>query len=227
MSRTAGRRHHCPLCRTSAFGQKAPCHIDTLQLLRARLRLSDLAYSFFQYELNPYEAMDRVSISEFLNRRYNDNEILGEHEIRPSPQKCRTLFKQARDCLRIAAYRYMRIIPQLPAAEQLRVIQLIMFFENFELKNDNMRSFFFDPESQGYGRWKAHFPVKDISYHHDPKGFFSRVVFEPESAGSDATSSTEILDGGMFDAPYGPTAQEYLERRERLRRHLTYGPPDQ
>ncbi|KAI4179392.1 MAG: hypothetical protein L6R41_007869 [Letrouitia leprolyta] len=213
MSQTTERKHHCPLCRTPVFGQEAPCHSDTLQLLRVRLRLTDLAYTFFRYERNPYEDRDRTQISELLNRRYSDNEILGQHESLPSPPECRRMFKHARHCLRVSAYRYMRM-HQLPAAEQLSVIQLISFFENFELKNDNMISFFFGEKPLEIGDWTAHFPFQDQSYYKDPKSFFSRVVFESR------------FDGNVPKAIPVPVqqsrAQEYLEGRERLRRQLTY-----
>ncbi|KAI4173917.1 MAG: hypothetical protein LQ343_002685 [Gyalolechia ehrenbergii] len=198
ISRTEGRTQNCPMCRGCAFGQKSPCHADTLQLLRVRLRLTDLAYDFFRYERNVDEQSNRAEVAVFLNRRYCDNMTLGEPEILPCPQECRKLFKEARQILRVAAYRYMRIQP-LSAAEQLRVMQLAMFFESFELKDD-MISYFFDPKPHEHGPgWKIHLPPREL--YDDPKGFFSRIRFEQVSEGSDPSFPIQVnADDEMPDA---------------------------
>ncbi|KAL8720041.1 MAG: hypothetical protein Q9225_003034 [Loekoesia sp. 1 TL-2023] len=181
---SAARSHHCPLCRRLPFGQEVLCHVDTLQLLRVRLRLTDLAYACFHFQRRPEETKDRAGTVYFLHRRHADNEALGEHEILPFPQECRKIFKHARHTLRIEAYRYMQR-HRLSAAEQLRVVQLITLFENFELQDEQI-AFFFDPHPYYDTReWSCEFSAEEIqSMYENPKEFFKKMEILPMIEGS-------------------------------------------
>ncbi|KAL8942984.1 MAG: hypothetical protein Q9216_001340 [Gyalolechia sp. 2 TL-2023] len=216
------RRGNCPLCRGCAFDFESPCHVDSLQLLRVRLRLNDLAYVFFRYEHTTWEKSNRIDTAKFLERRYNDSVTLGEPEKLPGSSECRKLFKEARHALRVSAYRYMQV-HRLSATEQLRVVQLVTFYENFELRDD-MITYFFDPKPQYHGKgWKVWFPSRELqSFSNDPKGLLSRVRLEPVSEGTDRKRPIEVVaDEEMIDGPPSSRlrkskTQEYQERRARL-----------
>lgn len=193
-SPSAARSRHCPLCRRLAFGQEVLCHVDTLQLLRVRLRLADLAYACFQFQRSSDDNNDRAGIVDFLYRRHIDNQALGEREILPSPQICRKIFKQARQILRVEAYRYLQR-HRLSAAEQLRVVQLTMLFENFELQDERI-PFFFDPNPSYDNReWSCEFSAEGIqSMYENPKEFFKKMEILPLIEGSEPGYPIEIAD---------------------------------
>ncbi|KAI4127359.1 MAG: hypothetical protein LQ338_003235 [Usnochroma carphineum] len=171
-SQEAARSSQCPLCRQFTFAKYARCHSDTVQLMRVRLRLTDLAYACFNFDRSAHEEEERDEIQMLLERRYDDNVALGEEELIRRPAECRKIFTQARETLRRAAYMYMQT-HTLSAAEQLRIVQLAMFFENFKLK-DKYIPYFFDPRPELDDRqFEMDLSVEDIrDLNEDPKRFF-------------------------------------------------------
>ncbi|KAI4086453.1 MAG: hypothetical protein LQ344_007548 [Seirophora lacunosa] len=146
---------HCPLCRERAFNSAPPCCTDTLRLLRARLRLTNLAYGIFGFERCEAENAERNAITAFLRRRHSDSVVLEEAPSLPSAPDCRRIFTAARSQLRDDAYRYLYAHRgRLSAVEQLHVMQLVTVFEHFRLQNRYMRLFFGgDPGMDGY-EWR-------------------------------------------------------------------------
>ncbi|KAL8767149.1 MAG: hypothetical protein Q9209_006240 [Squamulea sp. 1 TL-2023] len=137
--------HQCPFCRSSAFlPMRVSCHADTLQLIRVRLRLTDLAYRCLGFTRTDQESKDRGTIIKFLNRRHADNIILGEREIPLTPSSCRRVFKQARSILRKEACIYANDHGlEYNAAEYVHVAKFGTFFEKFRLRDEDI-AFFFD-----------------------------------------------------------------------------------
>ncbi|KAL8767553.1 MAG: hypothetical protein Q9209_005970 [Squamulea sp. 1 TL-2023] len=136
----------CPHCRQFTDIGPLNCHADTIQLIRSRFRLTNLAYQAFGFKHSEHERQERKAIRAFLRRRSEDNDILG---IERSENWTRTslavrIFKQARLSLRDEAFRYIKL-NRLPAADLLRIMQLTAFFENFELSSDEA-DLFFNPD---------------------------------------------------------------------------------
>ncbi|KAL8839866.1 MAG: hypothetical protein Q9170_001546 [Blastenia crenularia] len=181
----APRGHHCPLCRQLPFGREVQCHADTLQLLRIRVHLTDLAYACFQFDRSYQENADRKDIRCFLERRHEDNLALGEREIQPSPHECRRIFKKARETLRSEAYYYMQTIVCLSAAERLRVMQLATFFENYELQDDRIDAFFNSMPDHNDNQRHLSFTAENIqALYQNPKKFFRELEIVPLAAGN-------------------------------------------
>lgn len=175
------RSSQCPLCRKLAFDNLLQCHNDTVQLIRVRLRLSDLAYAIFNFDRSHNEDMERNEIKMFLERRYNDNVALGEQEITPSVMEYRRIFTQARRILRQQAYDYLRK-NRLPAAEQLHVIQLATVFENLKLKAAHVPFFFDEHPTVNDHIWKMNFSAEDMrALNEDPKTWFNEIDIVPIS----------------------------------------------
>ncbi|KAL8929317.1 MAG: hypothetical protein Q9208_001400 [Pyrenodesmia sp. 3 TL-2023] len=143
INHSGARSHCCPLCRQPAFGPFPACHSDTLQLLRIRCRITDIAYALLNFNRTTQEQWHREGLVKFLHRRHLDNEALGERECIPSPSDARLIFKHARWTLRRSAYRYMQI-HNLTATEQLRIVQLATIFENLHLEDADI-PFMFNP----------------------------------------------------------------------------------
>ncbi|KAI4196545.1 MAG: hypothetical protein LQ348_002291 [Seirophora lacunosa] len=154
---------HCPFCRERAFNSASPCCTDTLRLLRARLRLTNLAYGIFGFERSEAETSERNAIAAFLRRRHSDSVVLEEAPSLPSAPDCRRIFTAARSQLRDDAYRYLYAHRgRLSAVEQLRVMQLVTVFEHFRLQNRYMRLFFGgDPGMDGY-EWRLEWSVEEM-----------------------------------------------------------------
>ncbi|KAL8988718.1 MAG: hypothetical protein Q9177_002255 [Variospora cf. flavescens] len=140
---SSARNYSCPLCREHAFHSRLRICSDIVQLLRIRYRLTDLAYSMFGYERSAHEERERTAIIEFLSRRYTDILIESRREITPCPPDCRAIFWLARQTLRNNLGDYQKKY-KLTAAEQLRVMQLDVVFENYQLM-DRAIPYFFDP----------------------------------------------------------------------------------
>ncbi|KAL9603035.1 MAG: hypothetical protein Q9219_001399 [cf. Caloplaca sp. 3 TL-2023] len=199
--------HHCPLCRQVAFFESDRCHADTIQLIRVRLRLSDLAYKVFGFERTPEESKERDDILHFLNRRYKDNLALGEQEILPSPAKCAKVFRLAREQLRGLCYKYTGTYALL-AKEQLRVVQLAMFYENIRLLNHRMPSFF-DPVPKSVDdidNWAIQLTAEDfLAAYKNPEDFFGGMKMDkgakdPTIEDENDTEAETEIDEDMADA---------------------------
>ena len=137
--------HSCPYCRRSAFFEGLiECHADTLQLIRVRLRLTDLAYRCLDFDRTDKELQERAIMIDFLNRRHADNVTLGEREIPLRPSSCKRVFRQARSILRREAYTYsIGHGLQHGSEEHSRVMRFATFFEHFRLRDGDI-PFFFD-----------------------------------------------------------------------------------
>ncbi|KAL8674987.1 MAG: hypothetical protein Q9168_000581 [Polycauliona sp. 1 TL-2023] len=147
MSRFTPREtgYDCGICRGPAFvNGLTACHADTLQLIRLRLRLTDLAYRCLDFHLTEQEQIERAEIVKFLNRRHADNIALGEREVPLTRSSCRRVFRQARSMLRKDAYVYAlghRL--ENGSIEDTRVMRFATFFEKYRLREEEM-PFFFD-----------------------------------------------------------------------------------
>ncbi|KAI4099505.1 MAG: hypothetical protein LQ339_005932 [Xanthoria mediterranea] len=135
----------CPYCRQPANLGRLDHHADIIQLIRARLRLTNLAYQTLKFQRTPREENQRISITKFLQRRSNDNTILGIDDVNKWSRTVRpkVLFKQARLTLRETAFQYLKHLNYLlSSAERLRICQLVAFYESFQLKWVDVLSFF-------------------------------------------------------------------------------------
>ena len=137
--------YSCPYCRRSAFFKGLiECHADTLQLIRIRLRLTDLAYRCLDFDHTDKELYERAIVVDFLNRRHADNITLGEREIPLRPSSCKRVFRQARSILRKEAHTYsIGHGLQHGSEEDSRVMRFATFFEHFHLRDQDI-PFFFD-----------------------------------------------------------------------------------
>ncbi|KAL9056057.1 MAG: hypothetical protein Q9206_002883 [Seirophora lacunosa] len=172
------KSHCCPLCRQNAFSTRPPTGSDTIQLLRVRQRLTDLAYAIFGFERTKQEERARDAIILFLSRRYADTIAEGEQEVTPSPVDCRGIFNIAQEILRknISDYRYHY---KLSTIEQLRIVQLDLVFANWELGEQNI-PYFFDPRPP-QSELRVDLSRDDMrALGEDPKKFFRTIRF-PET----------------------------------------------
>ncbi|KAL8959546.1 MAG: hypothetical protein Q9193_003617 [Seirophora villosa] len=172
------KSHYCPLCRQNAFSTLPPTGSDTIQLLRVRQRLTDLAYAIFGFERTKQEERARDAIILFLSRRYADTIAEGEQEVTPSPVDCRGIFNIAQKILRknVSDYRYRY---KLSTIEQLRIVQLDLVFANWELGEQNI-PYFFDPRPP-QSELRVDMSRNDMrALGEDPKKFFRTIRF-PET----------------------------------------------
>ncbi|KAL8813400.1 MAG: hypothetical protein Q9200_000298 [Gallowayella weberi] len=134
----------CPYCRTPAFFPGLiDCHVDTLQLIRVRLRLTDLAYCCLDFTPTPQELKARQTTMDFLARRHADNLANGEREIPLTRSNCRHLFKQAHLMLFEKAFVYC-LEHELQGADFVATAQFGLYFKHSELQ-DHQIPYFFDP----------------------------------------------------------------------------------
>ncbi|KAL8650957.1 MAG: hypothetical protein Q9210_003520 [Variospora velana] len=172
------RNYRCPLCREHAFPSRLPICSDTVQLLRVRYRLTDLAYSIFGYERTTHEELERTAIIEFLSRRYTDTLIESPRETTPCSADCRAIFWLARQTLRKNLGDYQKKY-KLTAAEQLRVVQFDLVFENYQLM-DRAIPYFFDPHPNLRGIFNFKISLSGDALrimNEDPKKFFQTWDF--------------------------------------------------
>ncbi|KAL8786163.1 MAG: hypothetical protein Q9213_002933 [Squamulea squamosa] len=160
--------HQCPFCRSPAFFQmRVNCHADTLQLIRVRLRLTDLAYRCLGFTRTDQESKNRGTVIEFLNRRHADNIVLGEREIPLTPSSCRRVFKQARSILRKEACIYaIDHGLEYNNAEYAHVAKFGTFFEKFRLRDEDIAFFFDANPAFNEILWDKRFKL--MEYHNGP-----------------------------------------------------------
>lgn len=203
--RQRARHSQCPLCRQAAFDTALDCHSDTLQLLRVRLRLTDLAYGIFDFERQEIEDSERDAIKDFLRRRNNDAVVLGE-QLHPPPsdlEECRRVFTKAREQLREDAYNYLYVHRgQLSAAEHSHVIQLATVFEHLRLKDAYIPFFFGGDPSIDLHEWNIRWTEEQLrDMFRDPETFFADCEIVPDIEGTAAMDlEVECMeDGEMGD----------------------------
>ena len=174
------RARTCPHCRQCTFLGPISCYADTIQLIRARLRLTNLAYQCFGFKRTQDEEEQRRSIQSFLRRRCQDNDALALEDTDAwtlNVDGPRHVFKQARLSLREEdVFRYKNSY-LLTAIEQLRLLQLAAFFESFDLCSWDADLFFnpssvldldwsFSPSAEEYGLLNV-----------DPAAFCKDIMF--------------------------------------------------
>ncbi|KAL8656155.1 MAG: hypothetical protein Q9210_000440 [Variospora velana] len=204
--RHRARRSQCPLCRQIAFDTVLDCHSDTLQLLRLRLRLTDLAYGIFDFERQEFEDTERDAVKAFLQRRHNDAIVLGE-QLHPPPselEECRRVFTQAREQLRKDAYDYLYVQRgRLSAAEHSHVIQLATVFEHLRLKDAYIPFFFGGDPRIDLHEWNIRWTEEQLrDMFRDPETFFGDCEIVPEIGGMGAMDLEVrcVEEGEMGDA---------------------------
>lgn len=139
----AAAKKNCPMCRKAIFTFNLE-HTDSLELMQVRLRLTNLAYQVCGFRRTGREHTDRIALQQFLAWRWAEETSCkqdGTVVSMPGWADCVRLFKLARLSLRDEAWRYMRDYILL-ASEQMRVLQLITFFENIKLRSDLVAAFF-------------------------------------------------------------------------------------
>ncbi|KAL8647239.1 MAG: hypothetical protein Q9226_006516 [Calogaya cf. arnoldii] len=143
----------CPYCRQDARLGELNNDADTVQLIRVRFRLANLAYQCLNFSRTLQEEKDQNNIAKFLHRRYEDNNVLAIEDVDEwtLTDRGEHLFKQARLTLREEVFQYMKQ-NTLTNAEQLRIMQLATFYENFKLKFRD-QGFFFGTCSMLDERW--------------------------------------------------------------------------
>ncbi|KAI4241122.1 MAG: hypothetical protein L6R40_004761 [Gallowayella cf. fulva] len=163
----------CPYCRQPANINNISCHTDTLQIIRVRLRLANLAYQCFNFKLNRSEIAERRHIQQFLLRRFLDNILLSPEPI-PTPPHCRRIFTLARLTLREQVFRYTRA-HRLTSHEQLRITQLATFYENFALRDKDIK-WFFEPDAHLDLTWDFTPSAGEFRLlHRNPREFCQRL----------------------------------------------------
>ncbi|KAL8918408.1 MAG: hypothetical protein Q9172_005439 [Xanthocarpia lactea] len=108
----------CPYCRQPAGLGQWDNYADVVQLIRTRLRLTNLAYQILRFS-QTQQGHQGMHIQKFLHRRSEDNKVLAMED----------------------AFLYLNQ-KQLRKTEQLRIIRLIALFENFRLKSKDLEFFF-------------------------------------------------------------------------------------
>ncbi|KAI4153175.1 MAG: hypothetical protein LQ341_000579 [Variospora aurantia] len=203
--RHRAQHSQCPLCRQAAFDTALDCHSDTLQLLRVRLRLTDLAYGIFDFERQEFEDSERDAIKDFLRRRDNDAMVLRE-QLHPPPsdlEECRRVFTKAREQLREDAYDYLYVQRgQLSSAEHSHVIQLATVFENLRLKDAYIPFFFGGDPSIDLHEWNIEWTEEQLrDMFRDPETFFEDCEIVPDIEGRAAMDLEVgcVEDGEMGD----------------------------
>ncbi|KAL8974646.1 MAG: hypothetical protein Q9197_001107 [Variospora fuerteventurae] len=202
--RQRARHSQCPLCRQAAFDTALDCHSDTLQLLRVRLRLTDLAYGIFGFERQAFEDNERDAIKDFLRRRTNDAMVLGE-QLHPPPsdlEECRRVFTKAREQLREDAYDYLYVQRgQLSAAEHSHVIQLATVFEHLRLKDAYIPFFFGGDPSIDLHEWNIEWTEEQLrDMFRDPETFFADCEIVPHIGGMGAMDLEDGETGDVDDS---------------------------
>ncbi|KAL8929098.1 MAG: hypothetical protein Q9172_000641 [Xanthocarpia lactea] len=184
--------HECPYCRRPVFFTGLiGCHADTLQLIRVRLRLTDLVYRFLGFSRTDQENKDRETVTKFLDRRHADNITLGEREIPLTPPSCRR-FKQARSMLRKEACVYdIRHENEIEADEDALVEQFAIFFDKFGLRDEHTAFFFDANPAFNEVLWAKDFKVSEYQ---------KRLLTEEDRRFYD----TLRLDGGIEPHSYTP-----------------------
>ncbi|KAL8680048.1 MAG: hypothetical protein Q9186_003728 [Xanthomendoza sp. 1 TL-2023] len=164
----------CPHCRQPANINNRSCHADSLQLIRVRLRITNLAYQCFGFAPNAQETIERQELQHFLHRRFLDNIFLSPEPI-PTPSNCRRIFKQARLILRDEVHRYWKQ-HDLSSHEHIPVMQLAMFYENFKLRDEHIH-WFFNPDARLDLSWDFQVSDTDVRLlNQDPRVYCSRLT---------------------------------------------------
>ncbi|KAL8692770.1 MAG: hypothetical protein Q9218_002277 [Villophora microphyllina] len=152
--------HCCPLCRQPAFYSNPECHGDVLILLRARLRLTGLAYACYEIERDVEEEATILIADEFLDRRHHDNHALREQEIMLDPSEAKSGFKIARLLLIESCYSRLRHLDGPAGTTQRELLQLITFFTHFVMRENHI-GYFFDPNPRDVSEWDLKVLVDD------------------------------------------------------------------
>ncbi|KAI4193560.1 MAG: hypothetical protein LQ350_008260, partial [Teloschistes chrysophthalmus] len=193
------RSHRCPYCRQEARLVKKPGrHADTIQLLRVRLRLSDLAYACNGFARRRREEYDRSHIIKLLDRRLADNTELEDRETVPSYSQAKRIFKVARFSLREAALRFL-LKRQHPTVQVQHVLQLVAFFENIKLQD--VYEFWFDPGPRSVDEWNIESLSNNIRLlYTDPRAYCDRLcVIDHEPVGHVEDENDHDMDVEMQD----------------------------
>ncbi|KAL8672827.1 MAG: hypothetical protein Q9168_002738 [Polycauliona sp. 1 TL-2023] len=133
----------CPYCHQAAELGELDENADSVQLIRARFRLTNLAYQCLRFPRSRQEDVQREQIAKFLRRRSEDNDVLAIENVDTWTLSDRGehLFKEARIELREQAYFYATQ-HKPPHKELLPLLKLASFFENFKLKSEDQQFFF-------------------------------------------------------------------------------------
>ena len=133
----------CIYCQQPADLGQLDNHTDIIQLIRARLRLTNLAHQCLRFQRTPREEHQPSQIEKFLKRRSEDNDILALENVAAwseSLDRGPRLFKLARLQLRGKVFQYLHN-NQTTLTEWEGLRQLVKFFEKFEL-NGHCQFFF-------------------------------------------------------------------------------------
>ncbi|KAL8725195.1 MAG: hypothetical protein Q9166_007503 [cf. Caloplaca sp. 2 TL-2023] len=200
--------HSCPYCRQPVTINDISCHTDTLQMIRVRLRLTNLAYQCFGIKRTDRETTEHKSIQAFLARHYADDQLL--NATTPIMLYYRRIVKQARLTLRQEVFRYMKH-HRLTSAESLRVMQLAMFFENFKL-NEERELYFFSPNPHLDFDWAFAPSVEEFRFlHSSPATFCRNLKIVPNRARKLNTSSVVLRDPRKEDLGSNDASEEESE----------------
>ncbi|KAI4189676.1 MAG: hypothetical protein L6R41_001285 [Letrouitia leprolyta] len=146
LRRRRARSNHCPLCRGAVFHRRSICYSDTIQLLRVRCRLTDLAYAFLGRSRDEKEERTRTTVLLFLRRRHADALAHGEQEITPPASDCELIFHHARYIIRHKAYKNHRE-PRIEQDHKRHLQNLSSLLKHFTFK-EIFIPFFFDSSSK-------------------------------------------------------------------------------
>ncbi|KAL8995378.1 MAG: hypothetical protein Q9169_004886 [Polycauliona sp. 2 TL-2023] len=200
--RDGPRSSGCPYCRQLADLGDLNNHADNVQLIRARFRLTNLAYQCLNFSLTSQEKRQRMQIEQFLYRRYHDNNILEIEDVEDwtASNRGQHLFKQARFSLRENAFWYSAD-NELNKAERTRIAQLTTFFESFKLKFRD-QEFFFGTCSTLDRQWDFDFDDDEYRYlSRDPAGYWHamEIFIHKDDTIEDGPPSVRIRRAGEYD----------------------------
>ncbi|KAI4249784.1 MAG: hypothetical protein L6R40_000573 [Gallowayella cf. fulva] len=174
----------CPNCRRDALPANLNVwQTDSLELLRVRLRLTNLAYTIYGFERTPAECGARNMLQKFLSRRWiDDGRSSDANTVRRLPEweDCVRFFQQARLSLRDEAYNHLRAHPHLSAVERIRIMQVAVLFENLKLRNEIKDAFFMlDPHLNEDWSFDRTSDVFELLFR-DPVSFCQRLQVDVE-----------------------------------------------
>lgn len=196
-------------------------HADTIQLLRVRLGLSDLAYPCYGFVRRRREESDRSHIINFLDRRLADNIELDDRETVPSYSQAKRIFKVARFSLREAALRFL-LKRQHPTVQVQHVLQLVAFYESIKLHD--VYGFWFDPGPRSVDERNIDSLSNNIRLlYADPRAYCDRLcLIDHEPVGHVGDENDHDMDVEMQDAPCRPEYRYTLSGKTGAHRITSY-----
>ncbi|KAL8627838.1 hypothetical protein Q9189_006459 [Teloschistes chrysophthalmus] len=211
--------HSCPLCRQPAFQRDPYCHGDNLVILRARIRLANLARECCG--INPHmDGEDTVeSIADLLERRAKDNVNLDEREIPLDPAEAKGCFLIVRLMLIEDAYARLLHLNTRESimSRQNNLMLLINFFTHFVFRPHH-RNYFFDSNPRDVAEWDLRILEDEpLLLYTRPQIFCRELRLKADEDLTDGSSSDDDDDDDGADSPSELRRRGSVERANNAR----------